>query len=119
MTTFWRAIRMAAIAIAMLAAPASAQRALGPRLGLSQPAVRGERPFEQPFARDSVLPSQWKKGMIIGGVVGAAVGVAVNSFEKSMSDDPYRRFSYAALFLSMFIFAVVGGLIGSGIHKNQ
>jgi hypothetical protein len=57
--------------------------------------------------------------MIIGGVVGAAVGVAVNSFEKSMSGDPYRRFSYAALFLSMFIFAVVGGLIGSGIHKNQ
>jgi hypothetical protein len=46
-----------------------------------------------------------------------AIGAAVNSFQKALGDDPFRPFSYSTLFISMALFAVIGGLIGSGFHR--
>jgi hypothetical protein len=102
------------ITTAIVPASLSAQRIDGLQVGLS---VRSSKAPTMPIVRepDSVR-THWKKGMIIGGVAGLAVGLAANSFEKALSDDPFRQFSYSTLLISMALFAVIGGLIGSGFH---
>jgi hypothetical protein len=93
----------------------SAQRVNGLRVGLSN---RSSKESVTPVVvRRDVAPTHWKEGMIVGGVIGLAVGAAANSFEKALSDDAFRPYSYSTLFISMGLFAVIGGLIGSASHK--
>ena len=104
------------LATAIVPASLPAQRVQGMQVGLSS---RSASVSTMPIVRlpDSVR-TQWRKGMIIGGVAGFAIGVAANGFEKALGDDPFRRFSYATLFISMALFAIIGGLIGSGLHSS-
>lgn len=95
----------------------SAQRLNGMRAGLgSQPAVA--MPSRALLSRDSIPPSHWQEGALIGGAVGALVGVLADRIQQGESDDPYRHFNYGGLLISTFLFAVIGGLIGSGIHDR-
>ena len=104
------------IATAIVPASLPAQRVRGMQVGLSS---RSASASTIPVARlpDSVR-TQWRTGMIIGGVAGLAIGVAANGFEKALGDDPFRRFSYSTLLISMALFAIIGGLIGSGLHSS-
>ena len=55
--------------------PLTAQASPGPRAGLSSPIVHRDASLSM-SARDSVPPSQWTKGMLIG----AGVGVLATGF---------------------------------------
>lgn len=55
--------------------------------------------------------------MILGAIVGVGAGLAANSFIKHASEDPDRQFSYPTLIASTLVFAVIGGLIGSSVHR--
>ncbi len=100
--------------LALLATPAAAQR-LAERAGLTQPVRRAATRWEASFARDSVPPNQWKKGAAIGAGVGAAVGLLLVSWANAIDESNRSHVPY--LIAPIFIFALIGGMIGSGSNK--
>ncbi|MGH8335464.1 MAG: hypothetical protein ACRETL_01255, partial [Gammaproteobacteria bacterium] len=50
-------------------------------------------------------------------IAGIAIGAFANSLAKGVGDNPDRAFNYGTLLISTALFAVIGGLIGSGIHR--
>lgn len=103
-----------------LALPLSAQ---GPaRFGLSSPTVHTST-SSRPLYPRSAPPTEWRKGMLIGGIVGLAVGVLgviVNrSCESRESDCGGSGNDVLILLGPTAVFALIGGLIGSGFHKKE
>jgi hypothetical protein len=65
--------------------------------------------------RDSVPPSQWRKGMLIG----AGVGVLASGYAYELgknTGDTQGSFNPLGVVLLMGICSLIGGLIGSGFH---
>ena len=100
------------VVFTVLVVPASAQGPVA-RAGLSQP-TQGSPRWESSFRRDSVSPNQWKKGAAIGAGVGAALGLLIYAWERANDDTTP---SASVIILPIFIFALVGGMIGSGSHR--
>ena len=100
----------------MVASSGSAQAVTGPRLGLSQSAA----PVVSSFASDSVPATHWKEGMLIGGGIAVALGLlaalALNG-NCAFGDTGHCGLSIVGLAGAAAIFALIGGLIGSSIHK--
>jgi hypothetical protein len=96
--------------------PIFAQAAGGPRVGLSQVASDQAGLWERSFRKDSVAPNQWKKGMIIGAGIGAAIGLVFYAFELKLSDNGAHP---EVILGSALVLGLIGGMIGSGIHKKQ
>lgn len=101
--------------LTLLAHPAAAQ---GPsnRAGLTQPAHFRAGRWESSFEHDSVPPNEWKKGALIGGGIGAGLGLLLYAFAKSIDDS--NRSQVPLLIGPILIFALVGGMIGSGSHRS-
>lgn len=100
--------------LTLLAGPAAAQGA-APRAGLAQPVPSATTRWESSFRRDSVRPNEWKKGALIGGGIGAGFGLLLYAFANSIDDS--NRSNVPLLIGPILIFALVGGMIGSGSHR--
>ena len=68
-------LALAGLITATAGQPVPAQRAIGPRAGLTQTTSTRKAPWERSFAKDSLAPNQWKKGMFIGAGIGAGLGL--------------------------------------------
>lgn len=64
---------------------------------------------------DSIPPSRWKTGMIIGGVVGGGVAFLLVDAANHIGDTP-TSITPLGLLGPVAVFALIGGLIGSGFH---
>jgi hypothetical protein len=109
---------MGSLIIATVTVSASAQAAAGPRLGLSQSAVHDVRLAERPLARDSVAPSHWQEGMLIGAFVGAGIGVVLSKIGEGIADTPQGGKATGVILVSALVFGLIGGMIGSGRPKK-
>jgi hypothetical protein len=95
---------------------ANAQTLAAARVGLSDRSSPPTRSMRL-FVGDSAPRTEWKKGMIIGGVAGAVLGTVIYSFSRGMSDDP-QSVSVAPIFILTALCSIIGGLIGSGTHRT-
>ena len=66
-----------------------------------------------------VAPSQWKEGMIIGGVAGLAIGALGASFARAMCETTDCQPTPLTYLGPTIVFALIGGMIGSGFHRTQ
>jgi hypothetical protein len=111
----WSAMRsqFAAVALLCLATPAvaSAQRAAGPRLGLSQPAQVSHPGWTESFRADSIRPSHWVEGAAIGGGIGFLIGDGLYRFAES--EDEGQGVSPLLIVVPTALFTVIGAMIGS------
>ncbi|HEY4100977.1 MAG TPA: hypothetical protein VGM20_08890 [Gemmatimonadales bacterium] len=109
---------LAIAALVTLAAPVQSQ---GPtRLGLSARAAPIATASRQPF-HDNVGQTEWKKGAIIGGVIGVALGLVFAQAHHSLCDESHNCSDHdiVVFFGTTAICALLGGFIGSGIHKKE
>jgi hypothetical protein len=122
--------RVLALTITLLVAPpvpgAAQERTWVPRPSpsLSLEAPAGD-PFGPPqaayhFSADSVPPTQWKKGALIGGAIGAVLGGLIGSAGCGLSDNPCDSFQSTVLGAAAgaALLAIPGALIGGAFPKE-
>ena len=94
------------------------QSASALRVGMSQPS-----PVRRPLAaaaavKDSLPKTRWLEGTVIGGVLGLVGGLQLQH-QTCNSDSPCSSSADKLWFvIPTMVFAVIGGLIGSAIHKH-
>lgn len=115
-TSYLRPHTLALTILAGITRPVDAQSLTGSRPGLPQLSSQSVR-WERSFTRDSVRPSEWQKGMIIGGVIGVVLGLLAFDFTKSMSDSS-KNGNVSEILVTAGICSLIGGLIGSSSHKT-
>ena len=112
-----RQFRLAAVVTlsSVAAHPVVAQASSGPRVGLSQLSRVATPTWDRSFRRDSVPRNQWERGALIGAGIGAALGLAAFAFEHSYNE---TRTSGFVIVGPTLVFALIGGLSGSGSHRT-
>ena len=110
---------LALVLVVVLGTPVIAQ---GPgRAGLrSNSATSIGTHWTPSFASEAVSGTHWKEGMLIGGGAGIAVGLllaaALNG--NCFGDTNHCGPSLLGIVGGLTIFSLIGGMIGSGIHKR-
>lgn len=112
--------RLIALALAGLmttaeAQPVPAQRAIGPRAGLTQTTSTRKAAWERSVPTDSLAPNEWKRGVAIGAGIGAALGLFFYSLESRLSDNGTHP---EVILGTALVLGLIGGMIGSSIHKK-
>lgn len=75
--------------------------------------------MQAPSARTvTVQPSEWKRGMLIGAGVGAALDLLIAWFATSCERDGCHVIG-TYLLGPPVVFALIGGMIGSGVHPHE
>lgn len=116
-------VRQAILAVVLILGfqrhEASAQGIAGPRLSIFNQSVAAKASTVPPI-RVSVAArkSEWRRGMLVGGVIGAGAGAAYGLITNGQSDNSSGAgYVLMSAVIVGALFAVVGGLIGSGIHR--
>jgi hypothetical protein len=100
----------------LLASPLAAQ---GPaRVGLADRTVHRINAPHQPY-RDSLPQTEWKTGMLAGGLAGAGIGLLAAAAHHNFCDRAECGSDFQFFMIPTVVFALIGGLIGSGIHKQE
>ena len=108
-------LALAGLITATAGQPVPAQRAIGPRAGLTQTTSTRKAPWERSFAKDSLAPNQWKKGMFIGAGIGAGLGLFFYYLETRLSDNGTHPM---VVLETALVLGLIGGMIGSSIHRK-
>jgi len=89
------------------------------RAGISQPVQHDARATRDlPSLPDSVRQSHWKEGEEAGvGLAGVIALLFASSYKTNVPGDKLKS-SLAVFVEGSLVFGVIGGLIGSGFHKN-
>jgi hypothetical protein len=96
----------------------SAQQATGLRVGLSAPR-QSALATHSAVVPSGVERSQWAKGAAYGAGIGLVASVAMYFIARNASDAPESIHPVPVFLGSTFIFALIGGMIGSGIHPKD
>ncbi|HEY4101760.1 MAG TPA: hypothetical protein VGM20_12880 [Gemmatimonadales bacterium] len=103
--------------VVSLATPSLA--AQGPaRLGLADRTTHAINTPRQPY-RDSLPQTEWKTGMLAGGLAGAGIGLLAAAAHHNFCDRADCGSDFQFFVIPTMVFALIGGLIGSGIHKQE
>jgi hypothetical protein len=95
-----------------------AQSIGGLRAGLTATAQLPDRSTSQPI-RVAQEQSQWKSGMIIGGVLGALIGYVGAKGFRNLDDRTNNSVPTVSTLIGLFVGASIGGMVGSGMHRGQ
>jgi hypothetical protein len=101
----------------LLASPLAAQSVAGSRVGLSQRSTPDAAFPPNRTMRMEVQRSYWLEGSVIGGVLGL-VGGLQPQHSLCNFDGPCSGFDHFFFLIPTLVLSVVGGLIGSAIHKR-
>ena len=108
------------LAVILLVAPSQtieAQLVANSRVGLSQPTSDQRRLPNDTAAIHSLPRTYWLPGSIVGGLIGLDIGLGVQDAlcAESHCDSLSDRIWFL---IPTLVFGVVGGLIGSAIHRR-
>ncbi|MGH7581671.1 MAG: hypothetical protein ACREL5_00425 [Gemmatimonadales bacterium] len=111
----WVLFAFSCAASVTVAVPLAGQRIS--RAGLSQR-------YEAPITKHDALrlasadATYWKRGALIGAAAGVGVGLFVDYATHQVCETSHCGVTVLTFLGPMFIFGLIGGLIGSGIHKT-
>ena len=103
---------------ALTAAPVSAQSAHGLRVGLSQPVAVQVSSRPTVSGAGAQPRSYWLEGTIVGGALGLLGGLQLQHELCAGSGNCTSSADHVWFAIPTLALAVIGGLIGSAIHKK-